>query len=631
MCGICGVIQLGGEPRMVIEPHRLDVMTDAMTHRGPDDRGTFIAPGVALGARRLSIVDVEGGHQPFFSEDGQVCGIQNGELYNHTAIRDELRHGGHRFSSRCDTEILPHLYEAEGDRFVERLRGKFGLAVWDGRRRRAVVARDRLGVKPLYWAQADDLVVFASELKSLLASGLVPIELDHDAIDAYLSLGFVPAPHTPLARIRKLLPGHQLVIENGKVHEHAYWEYPLPRPDQPARPLADYTEELLHMLREAVRLRLMSDVPLGAMLSGGLDSSLVVALMAEALGEPVKTFSVGFREDAGNELGDARTVASLFGTDHHELELSVLEDTVDLSRLVWHLDEPVADLSALGFLALSKLARQHVTVALSGQGADELFAGYERYRNAALVTRWGALPSWCKPPARALLRLGPRNARRAAEFFSATSPVDLLVALNGRDRAIVDAVRTRDGAGAVARMLEDRFHDVPASDPVATTLYLDAQLGLPDDMLHYFDRTSMAYSLEVRVPFLDHPLVEWAATVPSALKVRGLTTKHVLKEAARGLLPDAIIDKPKVGFFNRSVGVWLERQAPPLVTDLLLSGSPRVGARADGHGPPLRGRVSEQRRIVFRVLILEIWLQQVAGSLDADTHPATRVPEPQPQ
>ena len=237
----------------------------------------------------------------------------------------------------------------------------FGLAIWDARTRRAVLARDRLGVKPLYWAQVDDLVLFASELKSLYASGLVPIELDYDAIEAYLTLGFIPLPPLPLAGVHKLLPGHRLVINNSSVHQHCYWRYPHPNPDQPPRPLNEYTEELLDLLKESVRLRLMSDVPLGAMLSGGLDSSLIVALMAELHTEPVKTFSVGFREDTNNELHDARTIANHFGTDHHELELSFLDDTIDLPDLVWHLDEPVADLSALGFLALSQLARQHVT------------------------------------------------------------------------------------------------------------------------------------------------------------------------------------------------------------------------------------------------------------------------------
>jgi asparagine synthase (glutamine-hydrolysing) len=566
---------------------------------------------VAFGARRLSIVDVEGGHQPFFSEDGQICGMQNGELYNHDALRTQLKRDGHRFRSRCDTEILPHLYEAEHDRFVERLRGMFGLAIWDARNRRAVLARDRLGVKPLYWAQVDDLVLFASELKSVLASGLVPIELDYDAIEAYLTLGFVPAPHTPLAGVHKLLPGHQLVIENGSVHERSYWRYPQPNPDQPARPLHEYTEELLDLLKESARLRLMSDVPLGAMLSGGLDSSLIVALMAELHTEPVKTFSVGFREDTNNELDDARTIANHYGTDHHELELSFLDDTIDLPDLVWHLDEPLADLSALGFLALSQLARQHVTVALSGQGADELFAGYERYRNAALAGRWRRLPPWGQQAARSLLSVGPRKARRAAEVFAASTPLDLLVALYGRESDEVDAVR-RGSRDRVASMLGKRFGQLSTGDPLETTLYLDAQLALPDDMLHYFDRTSMAHSLEVRVPFLDHPLVEWAATVPTALKVRRDVTKFVLKEAARSVVPAAAIDKPKIGFFRQAAAGWLQAQLAVAVDEYLSGPDTLVGAYLDIEAVRADARQNPDRtQLVLAVLMLEIWHRRV--------------------
>ena len=337
--------------------------------------------------------------------------------------------------------------------------------------------------------------------------------------------------------------------------------------------------------------------------------------MAELHTEPVKTFSVGFREDTNNELHDARTIANHFGTDHHELELSFLDDTIDLPDLVWHLDEPVADLSALGFLALSQLARQHVTVALSGQGADELFAGYERYRNAALAGRWRRLPPWSQQAARSLLSVGPRKARRAAAVFTASTPFDLLVALYGRESDEVDAVR-RGSRDRVASMLAERFGQLSAGDPLETTLYLDAQLALPDDMLHYFDRTSMAHSLEVRVPFLDHPLVEWAATVPTTLKLRRDTTKYVLKETARHLLPTFAIDKPKMGFFNASLDRWLEHQAASLADTHLLDAEAHVESLVDievlrefVHGSPA------QRRIVFRVLILELWLERTSASL----------------
>jgi asparagine synthase (glutamine-hydrolysing) len=616
VCGICGVVQVGGLPREVIAPARFDAMTDAMAHRGPDDRGVLVAPGVALGARRLSIVDVEGGHQPFASEDGRVWGMQNGELYNHGQLRRTLEGEGHRFRSRCDTEVLPHLYEQEGERLAERLHGKFAIAVWDERERRAVLARDRLGVKPLYWSQQSDLVVFASELKCLLASGLIQPRLDYEAIDAYLSFGFVPAPATPLAGVRKLLPGHRLVIEPAGVREECYWRYPQPRPDSPARPEREYADELLHLLRDAVRQRLMSDVPLGAMLSGGLDSSLIVALMAELSSEPVKTFSVGFREDADNsELADARHVAHLYGCDHHELELSFNNDTVNLPQLVWHLDEPLADLSALGFLALSKLARQHVTVALSGQGADELFAGYERHRNAALASRWRSLPQPVRAASEAVLRRGPRRATRVAEILSSADVRTRTLALYGRERRFIDALRSADSplaasvdsAGVVVGRIAAGVAD---DDPLAATLYVDAQLALPDDMLHYFDRASMAHSLEVRVPFLDHQLVEWAATLPTELKIHGLTRKYLLKQIARPYLPPTIIDKRKIGFFRGTTGAWLDAQLSRAVDTYLLDGDPVCAdfLSVDAVRSIVRDR-ARQPQLALSLLLLEIWLQ----------------------
>jgi asparagine synthase (glutamine-hydrolysing) len=609
MCGICGVVQMGGEPRAVLAPEVLDAMTDSMVHRGPNDRDVLRAPGVAFGARRLSIVDVEGGHQPFVSEDGRVWGMQNGELYNHAAIRRELEGRGHRFTSRCDTEVIPHLYEEHGPEFIERLTGKFGLAVWDGVRRRAVLARDRLGVKPLYWAVAGDLVVFASELKSLLASGLIEPRLDYEAIDAYLRLGHVPGPATPLEGVAKLPPGCRLVIDAAGARVERYWTYPTPTADAPTAPVEEYAERLLDALRRSVRSRLMSDVPLGAMLSGGLDSSLIVALMAEEMSQPVKTFSVGFGGSAGNELSDARMVADALGAEHHELELGLGDREVDLEDLAWHMDEPVASLSAIGFLALSRLAAQHVTVALSGQGADELLGGYRKHLAASLA---GRVPG-------ALAARAPGGGR-AAGALRATGPVERLLAMSGR---IDEATRARlatgplaalDG-GAAHRAIGSRLAGAPRG-PLAETLYLDAQLALVDDMLHYFDRTSMAHSLEVRVPFLDHEVVELCATIPAAYKVRRLTTKYVLKRAAAGLVPEQVITKRKVGFFHRTVGEWFEGQMDGAVADYLLDPNPRyaemidrseverlVNERRAGRG----GAGSEQA--LLGVLMLEIWLR----------------------
>jgi len=633
MCGICGAIQIEGVPRPPVDVETLDRMTDAMTHRGPNDRGTYLAPGVAFGVRRLSIIDVEGGHQPFPNEDGRVVGMQNGELYNHVELRSRLERDGHSFRSRCDTEILPHLYERHGPMFVRELRGKFGLAVWDEARRLGVVARDRLGVKPIYYARSGDLLLFASELKSLLASGLVSTALDLEAIDAYLTLGFVPGPSTPLAEVKKLMPGAALVVEPGSVRVERYWEFPAPNPEPiDAATEAERAAELLEVLEESVRLRLMSDVPLGAMLSGGLDSSLIVALMARHTSGAVKTFSVGFAEaGSDNELDDAREIAALFGTEHHELELSFDRRDVDLAELVWHMDEPLADLSSLGFLALSELAAEHVTVALSGQGADELLGGYSRHRNAALAARVGRLPRPARAAALSAARWAPQRLRLVSDVVRASDPVERQLAAHAkldddlRARLLLAPLRDLHGsaaAAAVASRLDGIGRDV---DPLAAMLFLDGQLGLVDDMLHYFDRASMAHSLEVRVPFLDHHVVEHCARIPSSLKVRGLTTKYLLKRAARGIVPDRIIEKQKVGFFNSAVGAWFRAQTDGVITDYLLRPDPAYGELVDRtevarlvakHG---RGEAPGSAHALLSILMLEIWLSEFLPRASAVT------------
>jgi asparagine synthase (glutamine-hydrolysing) len=608
-------------------------MTDAMTHRGPNDRGTFMDDGIALGVRRLSIVDVEGGHQPIDNEDGSVWAIQNGELYNHADVGERLRGKGHRFRTRCDTEVIPHLYEDAGTSFPEHLRGMFGLAVWDARERRAVVARDRLGIKPIYYAEAGDLLVFASELKSLLASGLVDTELDYEAIDAFLTLGFVPGPLTPLANVRKLMPGHVLVVDPSGVRTELYWSYPEPAPVEMS--LEEAGEQLLAGLEESVRLRLMSDVPLGAMLSGGIDSSVIVALMARQMSDPVQTFSVGFREAGeGNELADARLVAEHFGAEHHEIELSFAEQTVDLDELVWHMDEPLADLSSLGFMALSELAAKHVTVALSGQGADELLGGYRKHRAASLAGAWSRLPGPLRGVGNSALRLAPSRFGRAARTLRASDPAERLIAtsgrINGLRRELVRGpLAELDGRSAL-RILHERLGRV-GNDPLPGALYLDGQLGLVDDMLHYFDRASMAHSLEVRVPFLDHHVVEYCATIPARHKVHRLETKHVLKHSVRGLIPDRIIDKPKIGFFHRAVDQWFRAQTRGAISDYLLGPSPRYAEMLD------RSRVERlvhdhsngdtgNGHALLSILMLEVWLSSyLPRSLATDSPPRERV------
>jgi asparagine synthase (glutamine-hydrolysing) len=593
-------------------------MTDAMAHRGPNDRGFHVEDGVAFGARRLSIIDVQGGHQPFANESGSVVAVQNGELYNHDDLRRDLIRGGHVFRSRCDTEILPHLFEEYGTAFPTKLRGMFAVAVWDATSRRAVLTRDRLGVKPLYHARQGDLLVFASELKSVLASGLIDPELDYEALDAYLSFGFIPGPMTPLKSVRKLMPGSTLVVADGEIRIERYWRYPEPVVGERLSE-EEYRQLLLDKLDESVRLRLMSDVPFGAMLSGGIDSSLIVALMSRHTDKPVQTFSVGFREaGAQNELADARLVAERFGTDHHELELSFADETVDLEQLVWYLDEPLADLSSLGFLALCELAVQDVTVALCGQGADELFGGYRKHQAASLAGRWQRLPGPVRAATRVAAPIAPRRYRRAALTLTARDPVDRLVHMSGRvDRDLRAALMTGELAsldGESARQAVLARLDGVRDDPLPATLYIDAQLALVDDMLHYFDRTSMAHSLEVRVPFLDHEFVELSAQVPADLKVRGGTTKHILKAVARGVIPDRIIDKPKVGFFNGAMSGWFEAQADRSIKQFLLQPNARYADLLDRdvvrrlireHSPDA-GKADSH--LLLAILMLEVWL-----------------------
>jgi asparagine synthase (glutamine-hydrolysing) len=617
MCGIAGAFRLDGSAAPALPDETLHAMTDVMAYRGPDDAGYVAGDGCSLGARRLSIIDVEGGHQPFADESERVWAAQNGEIYNHAALRRELEARGHVLRSRCDTEVLPHLYEEHGPRLAERLRGMFAVAVWDRAERRGVLIRDRLGIKPLYYAVAGDVLVFGSELKCVLASGLVSAELDPDAIAAYLMLGYVPGALTPLRDVRKLEAGERLVVAAGQVRTERWWDFPAPAPDR-SRSSEEWAEALLDKLDESVRLRLMSDVPLGAMLSGGLDSSLIVALMARHMSEPVKTFAVGFAGE-DSELPDARRVAESFGADHHELELQTEAGPDDLRKLVWHLDEPLADLSSLGFLPLCELARQDVTVALSGQGADELFGGYRKHRVASLAETWNRLPSSPRAAASATLRRGPGRGARLADALQATDPVARLMASSGlvhpELRGELFGGALAEHAGAAEAVLEDRLADAPAGAPLESALYLDARLGLVDDMLTYFDRASMACSLEVRVPFLDHELVELSARIPAEHKVRRLRGKHVLRVAARKQVPDFVLAKRKRGFFNESIGSWVTAGDDALVNRLLLAPDPAYASVVPRSAVERvvrewRAGRAGNAKLLLALVMLELWLTE---------------------
>jgi asparagine synthase (glutamine-hydrolysing) len=622
VCGIAGAFAIDGLSGPPLDRVVLERMTEIMRHRGPDDAGFAEGEGMSLGARRLSIIDVEGGHQPLSDEGGHVWAAQNGEIFNQAELRNKLRANGHAFRSRCDTEVLPHLYERHGPQLCERLHGMFAIAVWNTRERMGILARDRLGVKPLYYAAVNGLVVFGSELKSVIASGLVSDELDPEALAAYLMLGFVPGPMTPLKDVRKVMPGERLVIGGGTVRSERYWRYPAPDPD-PGPSGEEWAERLRSELADAVRMQLMSDVPLGAMLSGGLDSSLMVALMAEQSDRPVKTFTIGF-DGAGeaNELSDARRVAAQLGTEHHEIELSLAGPHGALERLAWHMDEPVRSLCALGFLALSELAASEVAVALAGQGADELFGGYRKHRVASLTATWDRLPAAMRAPIAAAGRRGPSEIRRLAVALQAPDPVSRLIASSSLLRP---DLRKCLFSGALAEQADAARHaaarhldGAAKATPLSALLHLDAQLGLVDDMLHYFDRASMAHSLEVRVPFLDHRLVETCARMPDAVKVRGRTTKHVLRLAAKGLVPDFVLDKPKLGFLRASTRSWLAAGDGALIDRVLLAPDARYAEILDRSMieqqiRDWRAGAGDRSQFLLAIVMLEVWLSTYLG------------------
>ena len=559
----------------------LEAMTSAIEHRGPDEAGHEIQPGVALGMRRLSIIDVAGSHQPVETEDGDVIAVFNGEIFNFPELRSELGAKGHRLVTRGDGETIVHLYEEHGLDFVRRLRGMFAIALWDKARRRLVLARDRMGVKPLYYADTGHGLAFASEVKSLIAGGLVRPELDPLGAELFLAHGFVPGPYTLFAGVRKLPPASTMVFENGELTEpRPYWHPFEAGPPRPPAPWEEEQERLLELLRESVRARMISDVPLGVMLSGGLDSSLITALMAEQSSRPLQTFSIGFVEDAVTELDDAEQVSRRFGTEHHALLTSAAEHRDLLDQAIWHLEGPIADVSCLGFILLSRLAREHVTVALSGQGADELLGGYRKHEIAAAAA---AMRRWVPDPTRRLVAAAARRPVRRSPLargmlaLATDDPAERLLAmsrvLQPNERAeLLHPDFQHPGAETEIAGVVDAHVPPVAMSPLGETLHIDSRLALVDNMLLYFDKMSMAASLEVRVPFLDHDVVSFCSRLPDSRRVWRMRRKELLKRASRGLVDDRIIDKPKKGFFHEGLGAWLTYHRETLVRESLLEG-----------------------------------------------------------
>ncbi|HKP37090.1 MAG TPA: asparagine synthase (glutamine-hydrolyzing) [Pyrinomonadaceae bacterium] len=569
MCGIAGFVSKDEHRDSREASVVLEAMCRAITHRGPDDQGTLVNGRVALGMRRLAIIDLAGGHQPMSGCDAGIAVVFNGEIYNYRGLQRELEMRGHRFKSRSDTETIVHAYEEYGAGCVDHLSGMFAFAIWDARERRLFIARDRAGKKPLYYTTtADGTLLFGSELKSFREHPEFRSEINIEALDAYLTFGYVPDPLTIFQNVHKLPPGHHLTLKDGRVDIEQYWDFPYQRPQEnPAESEEDCLEELRALMDEAVRTRLEAEVPLGAFLSGGIDSSTVVGLMARHATQPVKTFSIGFHEDSYNELKYARIAAQRFGTDHHEF--IVTPDVCEIvDDLVWHLDEPFADSSAIPTYMVAKLARQHVTVALSGDGGDELFAGYTRYAIDRKRNGFARVPRVLRE--NVMQPLG-RNLPHGAWGRNYMHKV----ALEPFDRYIEDvSVFTRLNKPSLysndlrqklrASEAEARFREFAARARVDGSLdpllYLDSKTYLPGDILTKVDRMSMAVSLEVRVPLLDHKLIEFVCErIPSRMKLKGLETKHILKRAVSDLVPAEILNRPKQGF-GIPINRWINEQ-----------------------------------------------------------------------
>lgn len=623
MCGIVGIVPRDPGFRPCRE--EIDRMVERLHHRGPDDTGSVSLPGAALGLKRLSIIDVAGGRQPLFNEDRSLAFVGNGEIYNHHELRERLTGRGHRFATGSDMEVVVHGYEQWGDAVADRLNGQFAFALWDAPRRRLLAARDRAGEKPLYYYQGSGNVVFASEIKALLVRDDVPRELDLEGLDTFLTYEFIIAPHTIFKGIRKLPPAHLMIVERGAVQIERYWD--VPRDVDGERMEQEWAEELREKLSRAVRAQMMSDVPLGAFLSGGIDSSTVVACMSRASARPIKTFSISFREGSYDESSYSREVSRYFGTEHREERIE--PQVIDLfDKLVVQLDEPFADVSLFPTYLVSELAVQDVKVVLSGDGGDELFAGYDWYLADRICRTLERFPGRTALKALAGLSevLPPSEKKKgllnkAKRFLTgATASPDLehyrwLWHLGPEDkRALYTAdfrsgIASFDPSAPVLRALSGADGDL-----LNRQLCADFKIFLADDILMKVDRMSMTTSLEARAPFLDREVIELAFRMPGRVKLRGTTRKRILKQAMKGILPESILRRGKEGF-SIPMKNWLKRELRPLMLELLsekrvlqrgLFCWPVVERYLADH---LAGRANHAHRL-FPLMVFERWARE---------------------
>jgi len=614
MCGIAGIV---GRPDAEV----LDRMMEALKHRGPDDAGVYGDERAALGHRRLAVIDPEGSHQPIANEDGRYHLVANGEIYNYRDLRRRLAARGHRFRTGGDSEVILHLYEDLGAACVAELNGMFAFAVWDAQERRLFLARDRLGIKPLFYASVQGGLIFASEMKALLVHPDVEREIDPEGVDLYLTFRFVPAPWTILRSVRKLPPGTTLAWHGGEPQVARYWELPPAGEGGEVLDGLRAADRLEALLAESVRSRLVSDVPLGAYLSGGLDSSLIVAMMSREGPRPVRTFSVGFREWGFDESRHARRAARLVGAEHHPLVVERGDSVDQFPRILWHLDEPVADAAAIPTYWMARLTKDHVTVVLTGEGADELFGGYPYY---PFLAGADALGSYVWP-----IGTLARRSRLGAYFANVRDRVGAYLALKSvftsEER---EALRVEGFAGprddeAPRSLIEPFLGGRAGGDHLDRLLRLELSLWLPDDLLTKVDRTTMAHAVEARVPYLDHRLVEFAVNLPSRLKVRPFCGKAVLRRVARRMLPNRIARRRKRGFAV-PVRRWLRetRLVERLLNPRSVEQRGLLRPAAVSRVLAARGRTLYRRRQLWTLVVLEQWCRVM---LDRDPGTPPRV------
>ncbi len=624
MCGICGVVNAGNDS--LIDKGILHQMCQTIYHRGPDDDGFYFDQQAGLGMRRLSIIDLVSGDQPVSNEDETLWVVFNGEIYNYKSLHADFVGKGHRFKTKSDTEVIVHAYEEYGERCPEYFNGMFAFALWDVPRRRLLLARDHIGIKPLYYWVGQDRLIFGSELKSVIANPAVPREIDLVALDQFLTLEYIPAPRTIFKGVNKLPAGYRLVYQEGNVHIEQYWD--IPDKDVPSDEKI-IKEMLIELIDDSVRMQLMSDVPLGAFLSGGIDSSTVVASMSESSNSSVKTFSIGFDDATYNELPYARAIASRFRTDHTE---EILEpDIADLAeRLVRHLDEPFGDFSIFPTYLVSEVARREVKVVLSGDGGDELFGGYDTYvaqqmdryyrylpaslRQGLIPTLMGKVPP--RPEKKGLINKTKRFVEGAA-LPSSLQHTRWMLFMTAEDKADLykpEVSACLDGT-STASVLEGHFDRKTGFDPLAQQQYVDIKTYLVDDILTKVDRMSMAVSLETRVPLLDYRIVELAVNLPPQMKLYRGETKRILKQAMAGRLPHEVLNKPKQGF-SIPLKNWLRDPLKPMMMDLL---SPEKVQQRGYFNPEcvsrwvsehMNGTMNHSHRL-WALMVFELWNEQV--------------------